>query len=65
MADVCEECVVMNGFWPKVTVLNKDARQLTVKDILDENGSIRNPRDIERRADILVFETFDSGLIGE
>lgn len=60
MCDVGEECEVMNGFAPACLLLNRDARRMDTKPKPDGM-----PPDLESRADILVFEVFDSGLIGE
>ena len=50
----------MNGYADKVIMLNKDARQMDTLRKKDGTGP-----DMDRRADVLVFEVFDSGLIGE
>ena len=60
MCDVGEEIIVMNGYADKVIMLNKDARQMDTLRKKDGTGP-----DMDRRADVLVFEVFDSGLIGE
>ena len=60
MCDVGEECVVMNGFAHKVLFLNRDARRMDVSRKPDGT-----PPDMEDKADIMVYEVFDSGLIGE
>ncbi|QDZ17548.1 S-adenosyl-L-methionine-dependent methyltransferase [Chloropicon primus] len=60
MCDVGEECVVMNGFASKILFLNRDARRMDV--LRKPDGT---PPDMERKADLLIYEVFDSGLIGE
>jgi len=60
MCDVGEEAVVMNGYAEKILFLNRDARRMDV--VRKPDGT---PPDMERKADILVYEVFDSGLIGE
>jgi type II protein arginine methyltransferase len=62
MADVAEECVLANGFLGRITVLDRDARRLGVGPGLKPDGQAA---ELERRADVAVFEVFDSGLIGE
>ena len=60
MADVGEEAIVMNGYFREVTMINKNSRYMKAEPYQDG----RRP-DIERRADMLIYEVFDSGLIGE
>ena len=60
MCDVGEECIVMNGFANKILFLNRDARRMDV--VPKPDGT---PPDMERKADLLIYEVFDSGLIGE
>ena len=60
MCDVGEECEVMNGFAPRCLLLNRDARRMDTKPKPDGT-----PPDLDRKADIVVYEVFDSGLIGE
>ena len=60
MCDVGEECVVMNGYADKILFLNRDARRMDV--VRKPDGT---PPDMEKKADILIYEVFDSGLIGE
>ena len=69
MCDVGEETVCMNGYGLKVMFHNKDVRRLFTK---ESEGLIKhglkpdgNPPEMERKSDILVYEVFDSGLIGE
>ncbi|KAL6757507.1 hypothetical protein V8C86DRAFT_3026142 [Haematococcus lacustris] len=61
-ADLCAKVLAYNGVAANVTVLHKDARYLTVAG--RKSGS-NLPPDMDRPADVLVFEVFDSGLIGE
>ena len=60
MADVGEEAIVMNGYIDKVMMHNKNSRYMKAEPYQDG----REP-DIPRRADMLIYEVFDSGLIGE
>lgn len=60
MTDVAEETVIMNGFFDKITVFNKDVRRMDTQPRPDGT-----PADLPRRANMAVFEIFDSGLIGE
>eukprot|EP00899_Mesostigma_viride_P015398 jgi/Mesvir1/2385/Mv22134-RA.2 len=60
MCDVGEECVVMNGAVAKVIIVNKDLLNMSGDKLPD--GS---PPDIDKKADVLIYEVFDSGLIGE
>ena len=69
MCDAGEETVCMNGYGTKIMFLNRDARRLFTK---ESEGLIKhglkpdgNYPEMERKADILVYEVFDSGLIGE
>mmetsp|Transcript_2735 Transcript_2735/g.6574 ORF Transcript_2735/g.6574 Transcript_2735/m.6574 type:complete len:327 (-) Transcript_2735:94-1074(-) len=60
MCDVGEETIVMNGFADKILFLNRDARRMDVVRKADGTAP-----DMERKADVLIYEVFDSGLIGE
>eukprot|EP00898_Chlorokybus_atmophyticus_P002559 jgi/Chlat1/3303/Chrsp22S03463 len=60
MAATCEETCVMNGFCAAVYTVAKDLRKVTVGKQADGD-----PGDIPDKADILVYEIFDNGLIGE
>ena len=60
MCDVADDCVARNGLLGRVTILSGDARRARSEPAPD--GA---PADVERRADLLVYEVFDSGLIGE
>lgn len=60
MCDVAEEATLANGFLGKIAVLERDARRLDV--VRKPDGT---PPDMPTRADLLVYEVFDSGLIGE
>ncbi|KAK9803026.1 hypothetical protein WJX72_005333 [[Myrmecia] bisecta] len=60
MCDVAAETVVMNGYAAQCLMVNKDVRRMDV--VRKADGT---PPDMDRKADIMVFEVFDSGLIGE
>ena len=60
MTDVAEETVIANGFFRNTTVYNKDVRRLDTQPHPDGT-----PADLPRRANMAIFEIFDSGLIGE
>jgi len=69
MCDAGEETVCMNGYGTKIMFLNRDARRLFTK---ESEGLIKhglkpdgNYPEMERKANVLVYEVFDSGLIGE
>ena len=69
MCDVGEETVCMNGYGLKIMFHNKDVRRLFTK---ESEGLIKhglkpdgNPPEMDKKSDVLVFEVFDSGLIGE
>lgn len=53
IARVGSAIVANNGYADAVTLINKDCRRLTLAD------------DLPQRADIVLFEMFDCGLIGE
>lgn len=65
LTEMGEECVVMNGYIHKALMLNKDSRRMDSEDKPDGRGGIYELKDIERKADMLILEVFDSGLIGE
>lgn len=70
MCDVGEECEVLNGYAGQCLLLNKDVRRMLCKDdpMLEKSGGVKpdgTAPELERRADVLVYEVFDSGLIGE
>jgi len=60
MCDVAEETTIMNGYLGKILVLDRDVRRM---------DTVRKPDgtapEMQQRADLAVFEIFDSGLIGE
>ncbi|KFM25022.1 Protein arginine N-methyltransferase 7 [Auxenochlorella protothecoides] len=60
MCDVAEECLASNGCLGRVTMLDRDVRRMAA-----EPGPDCAPADLERRVDLLIYEVFDSGLIGE
>jgi hypothetical protein len=69
MCDAGEETVCMNGYGTSIMYLNRDARRLFTK---ESEGLIKhglkpdgNPPEMERKSNVLVYEVFDSGLIGE
>lgn len=57
MCDVADECLAKNGLLGPVTILNGDARRLR-----SQPGPDGTPADVERRADLLVYEV-SLGLI--
>ena len=60
MCDVAEETTIMNGFLGKILVLDRDVRRMDT--VMKPDGTAP---ELPRRADLAVFEIFDSGLIGE
>ena len=68
MCSIADSVIAANGFSAKCTILQADARRLYAQDSpgLREgrkpNGSLP---ELESRCDVLVFEVFDCGLIGE
>ena len=69
MCDVGEETVCINGYGLNIMFHNKDIRCLFTK---ESEGLIKhglkpdsNFPEMERKSDVLVYEVFDSGLIGE
>jgi predicted RNA methylase len=60
MCDVAEETTIMNGFLGKILVLDRDVRRMDTLHKPDGTAP-----EMQRRADMAVFEIFDSGLIGE
>ena len=69
MCDVGEETVCMNGYGLKIMFHNKDVRRLFTK---ESEGLIKhglkpdgNYPEMDKKSDVLAFEVFDSGLIGE
>ena len=72
MTDVGEEVACVNGFAGVVTCLNRDARHVLTRESLPGaqplNGALKPdgvPTEMRAKADVMVFEIFDSGLIGE
>jgi len=72
MADVAEETIIANGFLGKIIVLDKDSRRLSAASGTgtdDDPMTMMRPdgtaAELPRRADLAVYEIFDSGLIGE
>ena len=69
MCDAGEETVCLNGYGTSIIFLNRDARRIFTK---ESDGLIKHGLkpdgsypEMERKADLLVYEVFDSGLIGE
>ncbi|KAL0046712.1 hypothetical protein WJX82_008116 [Trebouxia sp. C0006] len=60
MCDVGVQTLVMNGFGAKCIMVNKDVRHLETS--AKPDGI---PSDMHSKADVAIFEVFDSGLIGE
>jgi predicted RNA methylase len=60
MCDVGEECALANGFLGRVQLLDRDVRRMDTARKPDGTAP-----ELPRRADLAVFEVFDSGLIGE
>ncbi|GAB4824134.1 hypothetical protein N2152v2_011180 [Parachlorella kessleri] len=60
MCDVGEETTIMNGFLGRVMLLDRDVRRMDT--LRKPDGT---PPELPRRADLAVYEVFDSGLIGE
>jgi len=61
MAEAGEECLCLNGYGGRVLMLHRDSRYLTA----GGPGPDGAPADLDRRADLCVFEVFDCGLLGE
>jgi len=68
MCEVAQQTICRNGFAAKCTVVNRDARRILAATSPGMRGG-RKPDgeapELERQADVLIFEVFDSGLIGE
>ena len=79
MVDAGEENVCMNGLAHKVLCLNRDVRRVFTKEsqglqpvpgevaeggggLIKTDGSVP---ELDRKVDLMVYEVFDSGLIGE
>jgi len=60
MCDVAEETTIMNGYLGKILVLDRDVRRMDTVQKPDGTAP-----ELQQRADLAVFEIFDSGLIGE
>lgn len=61
MCDVADDAVMRNGFLGSVEVINRDVRRLAGPVPLPDGS----PADLPTAADLVVFELFDCGLIGE
>jgi hypothetical protein len=68
MCDVAEQVISANGLSDKCIILQRDSRRMFAA---TSEGLMRGRKpdgaapELTRQADILVFEVFDSGLIGE
>ncbi|KAK9917705.1 hypothetical protein WJX75_007354 [Coccomyxa subellipsoidea] len=60
MCDVAAEAVVLNGYAGKCIMINKDVRRMDAA--AKPDGT---PPDMEQKANVCIFEVFDSGLMGE
>ncbi|KAK9846546.1 hypothetical protein WJX81_006344 [Elliptochloris bilobata] len=60
MADAAAEALVANGFAGRSVVVARDVRRVHA----DPQPGGR-PADLDARADIVIFEVFDSGVLGE
>jgi hypothetical protein len=68
MCDVAEQVISSNGLSTKCVVLQRDARRMfaaTSEGLKSGRKPDGAAPELVRQADILVFEVFDSGLIGE
>ena len=68
MCEVADKTIATNGLSPKCLVLQRDARRMfatTSEGLRAGRKPDGEAPELERKADILVFEVFDSGLIGE
>jgi predicted RNA methylase len=71
MTDVGEEIACVNGFAGKIHCLHRDARHVLTRESLPGlplNGVLKPdgvPTEMQAKADLMVYEIFDSGLIGE
>ena len=72
MTDVGEEIACVNGFASAIHCLHRDARHVLTRESLPGamhlNGALKPdgvPTEMQKKADLMVYEIFDSGLIGE
>ena len=68
MCDVAEQVISSNGLSSKVVVLQRDSRRMfaaTSEGLRAGRKPDGEAPELVRQADVLVFEVFDSGLIGE
>ena len=68
MCDVAEKTIATNGLSSQCIVLQRDARRMfcaTSEGLRAGRKPDGEAPELDRQADILVFEVFDSGLIGE
>eukprot|EP00882_Tetradesmus_deserticola_P031301 GHRQ01035390.1.p1 GENE.GHRQ01035390.1~~GHRQ01035390.1.p1 ORF type:complete len:302 (+),score=85.80 GHRQ01035390.1:224-1129(+) len=64
LAETAQATVALSSCANRINVLHKDGRYLTVKGQSSSSGN-RVRHDMPRPADLLAFEVFDCGLIGE
>lgn len=60
LLNTAAEIVASNGYGKQMTLVNKDSRTMTVGETI---GGVTP--ELKRRADLLVLENFDYGLLGE
>ena len=60
LLNTAAEIVASNGYGRHMTLVNKDSRTMTVGETI---GGVTP--ELKRRADLLVLENFDYGLLGE
>ncbi|KAK3268304.1 hypothetical protein CYMTET_23176 [Cymbomonas tetramitiformis] len=68
LCEVGEECAVMNGLLQQCTLLNRDSRRVLSTDspgVKKGRKPDGNVCELDRQADILIYQIFDSGLLGE
>jgi hypothetical protein len=69
MADAGEECACMNGYGAAIQFVCRDARRVFTRETAGQPREGLKPDgqlvEMTRKADAMVFEVFDSGLIGE
>ena len=69
MADAGEECACMNGYGAAIQFVCRDVRRVFTRETAGQPREGLKPDgqlvEMTRKADAMVFEVFDSGLIGE
>jgi predicted RNA methylase len=69
MADAGEECACMNGYGAAIQFVCRDVRRVFTRETAGQPREGLKPDgqlvEMTRKADVMVFEVFDSGLIGE